>query len=151
MCIEFDLAWAVKENVAHSPECSEAFDEPVDVRVEVLHAIEKAAVGPQRERLHDATERDELAHVNVARIGQPVVRRVQVDDGHRPAREINVDEQTFLVPAKLLIELPQSSTIRRLAGPGRAQHDLRARRGEGPSNARDRTCPNFAITVENVT
>ena len=54
--------------------------EPLDVVLEKLHAVDEAAVGPQRVLLHDLFQRYQLHHVHGARIGKLIVAGVQVDD-----------------------------------------------------------------------
>jgi hypothetical protein len=58
----------------------EALEQPVRVRFQLLEAKDERAVRTELLRRHGVHEADEVADVDVGRLGQRVVRGVEVDE-----------------------------------------------------------------------
>lgn len=75
---ELDLAWEVKNDISVRSELAQAFLQPVKVGLEILHAVQHAAVWAQPVLVHDILESDQRRNVDRAWIGQGVVCGVEV-------------------------------------------------------------------------
>ena len=111
---ELHLARAVEEEVVVA-QGVELGTQPVQVGLQVLHAVEQAAVGAQLQRVHHVAQTHQLAHVHGALVRQPLVGWVQVHHRHAPAQRAQ--------------ELAHAQTVCGLPRARRTDHRLPKRRG----------------------
>lgn len=116
---ELHLARAVEEEVM-AAEGVKLGTQPVQIGLQVLHAVQQAAVGPQPQRVHHVAQTHQLAHVHGALVRQTLVGRVQVHYRHAPAHRAQE-----LAHAQAVCGLPRTR---------RADHSLS--KGRGPSGPR---------------
>ncbi|CAN8029217.1 unnamed protein product [Ixodes persulcatus] len=107
------LSGAVDEQVV-VPEGLQLVREPLQVRLQELHAVDEAAVGAQPQRVHHVSKLNQGRNVHARFVRQHVVGWVHVDHGHLAAQR----------RAELLHRL----AVARLARPRRSDDHLAERR-----------------------
>jgi hypothetical protein len=131
MCEELDLSGAVEEDVVvcgcisicsasvgvsalvRTSELLQAFCQPVKVVLQLFQRKQDSAIRAKTLLLHNLVYRDQISHVDGGLIGGAIVRGVEVDDG-----ALALDGAH---------ELLHAIAVRRLAGAGRADDQLRER------------------------
>ena len=119
-----DLPGHVNQHVAVG-ERRELRDEPVEVGLEVLEAVDERAVRAELAVRRRRLEPDQLVDVGGDRVRVVLVRRVEVHDSDLPPERLQV--------------LPHADAVRGLSRARRADHNLAEdHRGVGPSGRRAR-------------
>jgi len=75
---QLNLPRAVEQHVLPGALGRDLLLEPVEVLLEILHAIYESAIRAQPELLHGVFQGNQLHHVDRAIVGQHVVPRVQI-------------------------------------------------------------------------
>ena len=80
---ELDLTGEIKDNICILSQGFKLLIQPVEVLVEILHAVQHPPIRAEAVRVHDIFEGDQGRDVDRGRVQDVVVRRVEVHNGYR--------------------------------------------------------------------